>query len=235
MSFLKKSVVTAMVMTSFVHTGVVSAQDLALDSSEKKYSYAVGTRLAQQLSEQFGGEEGGINMEALAAGITDAITGKTPQMTDEEAIAAIEAKQQERLAEALEKSNEAAARGDAYREENGKKEGVVQTDSGLQYLVVSSGDASGDLPAADSTVVVNYRGTLIDGTEFDSSYNRGEPATFSLSGIIPGWSEVLQLMRAGDKWSVVIPPELAYGPRGAGPQIGPNETLIFDIELLEVK
>ncbi|MBX2867144.1 MAG: FKBP-type peptidyl-prolyl cis-trans isomerase [Acidiferrobacterales bacterium] len=235
MSFIKKSSVAVVAAVSFVQFGAVSAQDLSLDTDEKKYSYAVGTRLAQQLLQQFGGQDGEMDMQSLAAGITDAVTGAELKMTNEEAIAAIDAKQQARLAAALEEANAAGEKGNAYREENAKKDGVTQTDSGLQYTVINSGDESGKNPSAESTVMVHYRGTLIDGTEFDSSYSRGEPATFSLTGIIPGWGEALQLMRPGDKWSVVIPPELAYGQRGAGPQIGPNETLIFEIELLEIK
>ncbi len=235
MSFFKKSSVAVVAAISFIQVSAVSAQELSLDTDEKKYSYAVGTRLAQQLLQQFGGKDGDMDMQSLAAGITDAVTGATLKMTDEEAIAAIDAKQQARLAAAMEQANVATEKGDAFRAENAKNDGVTETDSGLQYTVINSGDTSGQNPSTSSTVMVHYRGTLIDGTEFDSSYSRGEPATFSLTGIIPGWGEALQLMRPGDKWSVVIPPELAYGERGAGPQIGPNETLVFEIELLEIK
>ena len=211
------------------------AQQVPLETEVQKYSYAVGTRIAAQLLGQFGNDTAEVDMKALAAGISDTVNGGDRMMTDEEAVAVIQSRQQALEAEAAEAASEAAAAGAAWREENAKVEGVTQTESGLQYSVVSSAAESAPSPGPSDTVVVHYRGTLLDGTEFDSSYSRGVPATFPLSGIIPGWKEVLQLMRAGDKWNVVIPPELAYGERGAGGQIGPNETLLFEIELIEVK
>ena len=214
---------------------VATAQEVSLDTEKKKYSYAIGTKLAAQLQQQFGEDDSGIDMRALASGINDAINNAELKMTAEEADQAIANQQQSMLAEAAAEAGVAAERGSEYRDNNRQKEGVTETESGLQYAVLDSGDESGSMPGPDDTVVVHYRGTLIDGTEFDSSYSRGVPATFPLNGIIPGWKEVLQLMRPGDKWSVVIPPELAYGERGAGAQIGPNETLVFEIELLEVK
>ncbi len=229
---LVSAVVAAIILGS---TGSAIAQDVILDSDEKKYSYAIGTKLASQLQEQFGQTESGVDMQALAAGISDVVNSAELKMTAAEADQAIEAQQQAMLAAAAAEAGVAAERGSEYRESNRGKEGVIETESGMQYTVLNSGDESGAMPGADDTVVVHYRGTLIDGTEFDSSHSRGVPATFPLSGIIPGWKEILQLMRPGDKWNVVIPPELAYGERGAGANIGPNETLIFEIELLEVK
>lgn len=213
----------------------VLAQDLELDSDQKKYSYAVGTKMAEQLLQQFGQADSGMDMQALAAGITDTVNNGDRKLTAEEADAAIAAQQQKMLEEATATAEEAARRSEEFLDENAAGEGVVVTDSGLQYRVLESGDESAAMPTVDDTVVVHYKGTLIDGTEFDSSYARGEPATFPLNGIIPGWIEVLQLMRPGDKWEVVIPSALAYGEQGAGNQIGPNEALIFDIELLEIK
>ena len=123
--------------------------------------------------------------------------------------------------------------GEAFRAEYGKQETVLRTDSGILYRALTTG--SGTKPGPNDTVVVHYKGTLPDGQEFDSSYKRGQPATFSLGGIIAGWKEVLQLMSEGAKWEVVIPPELGYGSVGAGGLIGPNQTLVFEIELIEVK
>ena len=130
-------------------------------------------------------------------------------------------------------ASEATAAGDAYLADNAAREGVSVTESGLQYEVLTA--AEGDSPTADDTVSVHYVGTLINGTEFDSSIARGEPATFPLSGVIPGWTEGLQLMSVGSKYRFVIPSSLAYGARGAGQAIGPGETLIFEVELLEIK
>lgn len=211
------------------------AQQPALETDQQKYSYAVGTRIAAQLLSQFGQENTGIDMKALAAGISDTVGGGDRLMTDEEAVAAIEAQQAALRAEAEAVAEATAEQGAAWRAENKTKDGVTETESGLQYSVVSSGSDAAPQPGPSDTVVVHYRGTLLDGTEFDSSHSRGVPATFSLNGIIPGWKEALQLMRVGDKWNVVVPPELAYGQRGAGGRIGPNETLLFEIELLEVK
>ncbi len=125
------------------------------------------------------------------------------------------------------------AEGEAFLAQNAEREGVVSLPSGLQYEVLEEGD--GATPGRRSTVVVHYRGTLIDGTEFDSSYSRGEPNRFRVNGVIPGWTEALQLMQTGDKWRLFIPADLAYGDRGAGPLIAPGSTLIFEVELLEVR
>ena len=130
-------------------------------------------------------------------------------------------------------AQDAAAKGETYLKENAKKEGVKTLPSGLQYKVVKEG--SGKSPKATDTVSVHYRGTLIDGTEFDSSIKRGEPAEFPVNRVIKGWTEALQLMKEGDKWMLYIPSHLAYGERGAGGAIGPIETLIFEVELLKVK
>jgi len=122
--------------------------------------------------------------------------------------------------------------GQAFLDENGKKEGVVVLPSGLQYRIIEAGD--GTSPGPTDAVTVHYRGTLLDGTEFDSSYGRGQPATFQTNGVIMGWYEALQLMREGSRWELFVPPDLAYGASGAGPIIGPNSTLIFEVELLAV-
>ncbi|HEY7160344.1 MAG TPA: FKBP-type peptidyl-prolyl cis-trans isomerase, partial [Acidobacteriota bacterium] len=124
-------------------------------------------------------------------------------------------------------------KGDAFLAENKTKEGVVTTASGLQYKVLRPG--KGPKPKLEDTVTTHYRGTLLDGTEFDSSYKRNEPVSFQLKGVIPGWTEALQLMETGAKWQIFIPADLAYGPKGAGGVIGPNETLIFEVELISIQ
>ena len=158
-------------------------------------------------------------------------------MSQEDIRAAITGLQQ-RLQAAREKEmKEMAAKnldeGKKFLVENQKKGGIKTLPSGLQYKVLTEG--SGKMPKAEDTVTVNYKGTLIDGTEFDSSYKRGQPATFQVKGVIKGWTEALQLMKQGAKWQLFIPPELAYGERGAGRDIGPNATLIFEVELISVK
>ncbi len=217
-----------------VSTISVEAQTVSLKTDEQKYGYAVGTRVGAQLMDQFSHENAGVDLPALLAGISDVIQRVEQQMTDQEAIEVIEARQMSLQIQAQARAEAAAKAGDEWRAENRKKEGVTETQSGVQYSISHSGEASGVSPGPDDTVVVHYRGAFLDGREFDSSYMRGVPAIFPLSGIIPGWREVLQLMRPGDKWNVVIPPELAYAEQGSG-AIGPNETLLFEIELLEVK
>ncbi len=220
--------ISLLLTTTAVHAEVV------LDSENKKFSYAVGNKIGEQLAQQFVGQPD-IDIEALLEALSLTVRGSEIQMTEEEVIAIIQEKQQQQLEAAEATSLEKLESGAAFLEQNMAKEGVVVTDSGLQYAIIESGDPAGDMPTVTDTVVVHYQGTLVDGTVFDSSINRGEPATFSLQSIIPGWIEVLQLMRPGDKWSIVLPPELAYGERGAGQLIGPNEVLMFDIELIEIK
>jgi FKBP-type peptidyl-prolyl cis-trans isomerase FklB len=174
---------------------------------------------------------------AMGMAIRDVLDGKPTQLDDEQMGAALEkAAQQlmeERVAEANAKAEAAKLAGEKYLAENGAKEGVITLPSGIQYKVLTEG--SGEKPTLESTVVAHYKGTLVDGTVFDSSYDRGSPATFALSRVVKGWQEVLPMMAVGSKWQVVIPPELAYGENGAPPKIGGNETLLFDIELIEIK
>jgi FKBP-type peptidyl-prolyl cis-trans isomerase FklB len=181
------------------------------------------------------GSDADIDIKALLAGLAVVINGGQPLLSADEATQIIQLKQQQKLAEATAAMENKIAESEAFLEQNKSREGVTVTASGIQYEVLASGDSAGASPSASDTVVVHYHGTLIDGSVFDSSIERGEPATFSLGGIIPGWQEVLQLMNPGDKWVVVLPPNLAYGESGAGGLIGPNEVLIFEIELLEVK
>ena len=228
-----KKITTNAALSLVLTTTAVHAQ-VVLDSENKKFSYAVGNKIGEQLSEQFVGQPD-IDIDALLEALSLTVRGSELQMTNEEVIAVIQKKQQQQLEAAEAASLEKLDAGKAFLEQNMAKEGVVVTESGLQYEIIQSGDPAGDMPTVADTVIVHYQGSLLDGTVFDSSITRGEPATFSLQSIIPGWIEVLQLMRPGDKWSIVLAPELAYGERGAGQLIGPNEVLMFDIELIEIK
>ncbi len=207
------------------------APDLA--GERQKLSYSIGYQVGGDFRRQ--GLE--IDPELVVRGVMDAQAGSEPLMTPEEMRQTLTELAQQAAATAAQQREEQArknlAEGETFLAANSEKDGVVTLPSGLQYQVLSEGE--GDPPAATDTVTVQYRGTLIDGSEFDSSYGRGEPATFPLNRVIPGWTEGLQLMRPGAKYRLFVPPELAYGERGAGSKIGPNSALIFEIELLSVQ
>lgn len=173
----------------------------------------------------------------LTQGLKDALAGGKTQMTDEEARTTLTQLQEElrkkQEAKMQQAGEENKKEGDAFLAANKTREGVVSLPSGLQYKILKAG--TGPKPTATDSVVCNYRGTLIEGKEFDSSYKRGEPATFPVNGVIKGWMEALQLMPVGSKWQLFVPSDLAYGPRGAGADIGPNATLIFEVELLSIQ
>lgn len=202
-------------------------------TDQQMVSYTLGYQIGGQLAAQI--REGGLDLdpEAFAQAIADVLAGRPPAMTSMEMEAALEMFQQQQNSRRNTAAETGQSRGEAFQVEYSQRQGVVATASGLQYRVIETGE--GRSPGPADTVVVHYVGQLIDGTEFDSSRGRGTPATFSLGGIIPGWQEALQLMREGDIWEVVIPSELAYGAQGAGASIGPNETLVFEIELISVK
>jgi FKBP-type peptidyl-prolyl cis-trans isomerase len=208
--------------------GTVQAED-AFKSDREKNGYAIGMNLGTNIAASMEQQQVDIDTEQVAAGFRAAILGEETLMTPDEMQLALYAFQLQLQQELLTANAEAAA---AYLDENAKKDGVVSLESGLQYTVLASGD--GVTPTAESTVTVHYRGTLIDGTEFDSSYSRDEPVSFPVSGVIDGWTEALQLMKVGDKWQLTIPPALAYGEQGAGSTIPPNSALLFEVELLEV-
>ena len=219
--------------TTDLAASVATETDPALASLEQKLSYIVGTNLAGQ----FKRDELTLDVNAFTMAINDVMAGTESRLSQEqiqEAVAAVQqqAQQKQQLAQQA-VSDKNKTDGLAYLEANAKKEGVVVTESGLQYKEVVSGE--GEIPTSDKTVVVHYKGTLTDGTEFDSSYKRGEPAEFGVTGVIKGWVEALQLMNVGDKFELTIPSELAYGPRGSGQIIGPDATLLFDVELIEIK
>jgi FKBP-type peptidyl-prolyl cis-trans isomerase len=218
-----------------------SAQDTQVPKTEKeKLSYSLGVEMVVNLKRQ----KTEIDVDTLVRGIKDALSGEKLLMSDHDIRASIdlfqvELKQKQIQARKTATGNTQQAAednrkaGEAFLAENRTKEGVVTLPSGLQYKVLTKGD--GKKPSEPDAVEVNYRGTLIDGTEFDSSFRGGKPATLKLATVIGGWKEALQLMPAGSKWQIYIPPQLAYGERGSGSQIGPNATLIFEVELLAVK
>lgn len=204
-----------------------------MDKNFDRLSYALGMSMGHNFKAS--GIEA-INSADFAAGVAAVYEGAQPRLTFDEAkqviqtyFTELEAKQQE-AARKMGEVNEAA--GKAFLEENGKRPEVKITPSGLQYEVIKEGD--GPTPKAADSVTVHYTGKLIDGTVFDSSEERGMPATFGVTQVIPGWVEALQLMKAGSTWRLYIPSQLAYGPQGAGPTIGPNETLIFDVTLISI-
>ena len=200
--------------------------DVNLEDEKEKLSYSLGIMIGDRITKRY--ED--LDYDALMEGLRMAHEGKETAITPQEAQATLQ-QFDEKAATAA--SANAIAEGEKYQMENKAKDGVQVTESGLQYEVISEGD--GPKPAATDTVSVHYVGTLLNGTEFDSSVARGQPAEFPLNGVIPGWTEGLQLMNTGSKYRFVIPSALAYGERGAGANIGPGETLIFEVELLEIK
>jgi FKBP-type peptidyl-prolyl cis-trans isomerase len=198
----------------------------SLTTDADRFSYGLGMVIGERVLKQYNEVDYALLIEGMKAQHQSQAT----LITIEDAGAALTTYSEQQLATKTEANK---MKGATYLEENAKKEGVIVTESGLQYSVVTQGD--GAKPTAADQVTVHYRGTLIDGTEFDSSYSRGEPATFGLNQVIPGWTEGVQLMNVGSKYQFVVPHELGYGERGAGGAIGPFETLIFEVELIEIK
>lgn len=208
-------------------------EPVTLDTPEQRLSYGIALRMGERMKSD--GMK--LDVDAYSLGMRDAFEGGEAKLTDEEINAEMVAFQEkmeaERQAEQEAAATENADAGAAFLEENAKREGVVVTDSGLQYEVIEAGE--GATPTSEDTVEVHYRGTLIDGTEFDSSYSRGQTVSFGVTQVIPGWTEALQLMKEGAKYKLFIPSDLAYGPAGAGQMIGPNATLVFDVELIAIE
>jgi len=205
----------------------------ALNTKKDKVSYAIGADLGKKLKTS----EIDVDPTVLTRALKDTLTGTKAAMTDDEIRATLmdltkdlQAKQAAAAKEAGDKNRK---EGEAFLATNKTKEGVVALPSGLQYKILQAG--TGPKPTAGDTVVCNYKGTLIDGKEFDSSYKRGQPATFPVSGVIKGWTEALQLMPVGSKWQLFIPPDLAYGDRQAGADITPGSTLVFEVELMSIQ
>jgi FKBP-type peptidyl-prolyl cis-trans isomerase FklB len=206
--------------------GARTATPLVLKTDKDKESYALGMNVGKSLKKD--GVE--VDPKIVARGIADALAGGKTVLSDEEARAALVTLQGDVRKR---QTAELEVLGRAFLAANKAQQGVTTTPDGLQYKVLKQGD--GPKPTAGDSVVCNYRGTLLNNKEFDSSYKRGQPATFPVSGVIKGWTEALQLMPVGSKWQIVVPPELGYGARGAGADIGPNSTLVFEIELLSIQ
>jgi FKBP-type peptidyl-prolyl cis-trans isomerase FklB len=214
--------------------GLLAQQTQTLKTEKDKESYVIGLNLGADMKRR---AVENLNFDLLAQGIRDAYSGGNKLLSEEES-KQIWAAFQKNLVEKqkvnkMKMAEENKKKGDAFLAQNKTKEGIVTLPSGLQYKVLKAG--KGPKPKLEDSVTTHYRGTLLDGTEFDSSYKRNEPVSFKLSAVIRGWTEALQLMETGSKWQLFIPSDLAYGPEGAGGLIGPNETLIFEVELISIQ
>ena len=216
----------------FSAVSLYAAEETTLKTPKEKLSYIIGVQIGNDLKSQ----SMDVDPALVNKGLQDSMSGNKLLIGDQEAKDVIAAFQKERATKMAEEKKKLGEKnkeeGAAFLAENKKKEGVKTLPSGLQYKVIKEG--TGKTPKASDTTVVQYKGTLVNGTEFDSSYKRGEPATFPVSGVIKGWTEALQLMKEGSTWQIVVPAELAYGEQGAGP-IGPNAVLIFEVELISIK
>ncbi len=216
--------------------GLITTMAMAetLKTQEQKASYVIGIQLGKQLMIS----KDDIDLDAIKLGMQDIFSGTRPKLSNDEMRQAMmdyqESKKNKEIAMSSKFSNHNKKEGEAYLSKNKKKKDVVTLESGLQYKVVKSGKGKVS-PKITDKVVTHYHGTLIDGTVFDSSYNRGQAVSFPVNAVIKGWTEALMKMKVGDRWQLVIPSNLAYGEQGAPPSIGPSATLIFDIELLEIK
>jgi FKBP-type peptidyl-prolyl cis-trans isomerase len=232
-----KAATTAKAPTKKTETAAKSAAAVPLKTRKEKFSYALGMNIGTGYSQGLKKQSVEVDWNLLAQGMKDAAAGSKTRLTQEEAQAVLNEVQTEIKKQQQEKTQQAAAanktEGEAFLAANKSKDGVVTLPSGLQYKILTAG--TGPKPTASDSVKCNYRGTLINGTEFDSSYKRGQPATFAVGQVIKAWTEALQLMPMGSKWQLFVPSSLAYGERGAGAEIGPNATLIFEVELLSIE
>lgn len=235
--FLFLAVVSLVVSISFLRAenGQKNEKEKkqVLESQKDKISYSIGWDIGNSFKKQ----SLEINPDILFGGIKDALSGKNPQMDEKQMGETMMNFQKEMMAKRTEAQKNIGEKnkkeGEEFLAKNKNNKGVTSLPSGLQYRVIKEG--TGKIPKLNDTVTVHYKGTLIDGTEFDSSYKRGEPAKFPVSGVIKGWTEALQLMKVGSKWELFIPSNLAYAERGAGNSIGPNAVLIFNVELLSIE
>ena len=230
---MKRRIAMAMCAAVALSGAAFAADAPELKTDKEKLSYSIGMDIGGNLKRQ----SVEVDPDLLAKGVKDSYGGGKAILTEDEARKTITDFQKTLMAKQAETMHKLAEKnkgeGEKFLAENGKKEGVKTLPSGLQYKEIAPG--TGKSPKTADTVTTHYKGTLIDGTEFDSSYKRGQPATFQVSGVIPGWTEALQLMKEGAKWQLFVPSNLAYGERGAGREIGPNATLVFEVELISVK
>jgi FKBP-type peptidyl-prolyl cis-trans isomerase FklB len=213
--------------------GLGADNTVVLKDQQDKISYSIGVNLGSSIKQQTQQQGLALKPEIVAAGLRDALSGGKRLLSEQEVRETLLSLQRHMTARQAEMGERNKKEGDAFLAENRNKAGVKTLPSGLEYQVLKEG--TGPKPKATDTVKANYRGTLINGAEFDSSEKRGQPATFNLSHVIPGWTEALQLMPVGSKWRLFVPSELAYGAHGAGSLIGPNQTLIYDVELLGIE
>jgi len=223
------SLCSAIAAVTLVATQVQAAEEIDLTSQDNQIGYSIGVNIGQNLAGQ--GLMESINLDAFLAGVRDVVTAE-PRMSQEEMMNALNTFQQQMMDAQMAEAEVARSASVEFLAENGQRSGVTTTASGLQYEVIESGPA-GPSPTTADSVLAHYQGTFIDGSVFDSSIERGEPAQFGVSQVIAGWTEALQLMKVGDKWRLFIPSDLGYGDMGQGP-IGPHAALIFDVELLEI-
>jgi FKBP-type peptidyl-prolyl cis-trans isomerase FklB len=231
-TLMNKCLSAALAASLMTMPALSRADDTTLTTDKDKVSYSIGVDMGRNLQKQ------GIDVDpdVLFQGLKDGFTGATPKLTDDQMQATmtafIQSVREKQAAQQQAAGADNKTKGEAYLEANKKKDGWKVTPSGLQYKVITTG--TGDKPKLTDTVIAQYRGTTIDGTEFDSSYKRNEPAEFPVSQVIPGWTEALQMMTVGSKWQLAIPSNLAYG-ESAPPEIGPNSVLLFDVELVGIK
>ena len=214
---------------------VMAGENPVPQSHKDKVSYSIGVDIGRTMKDR----SIDVDPDFLSKGLRDGLTGGKLLLDEEDMLETLNAFQKETIAKQQELAKKLGEKnkkeGDAFLAANKEKEGVKTLTSGLQYKVIKAGPGTGKKPKATDMVTAHYRGTLIDGTEFDSSYSRGKPVTFPVKGVIPGWTEALQLMEEGEKWQLFVPSNLGYGERGAGSQIGPNATLIFEVELISIQ
>ncbi|MBI2779816.1 MAG: FKBP-type peptidyl-prolyl cis-trans isomerase [Gammaproteobacteria bacterium] len=225
---MKKQTLLGVIILFLLHLVIANAQEVAQDSVIHRFSYTVGYQVGQQLI----ADGHGLDAEQVTAAIGDVLQGRQPRLTMVQMQGAIDEYQQIRRNKYEEQATKNLLQGRVFIDKNRQQDGIVEVSPQLQYRVVKSG--SGKKPRASDTVVLNYRAGKLDGTPFDDSYTRNDPVTIPISGLIKGWQEILPRMEEGAIWKIFVGPELAYGSDGAGEVIGPNETLIFDIELVRV-